>query len=277
MPLNWMDVSSLSFNVLLLLERVQLSWFPGLVPEAELALALKGNPVVEWYLRYKNPELDNWLDKVISASETNCDSTRDEIRRAEITVMQSLNDLIVYVVDPAAYDEQPFLKWNSEELLSLTDFTEKTVIDVGAGTGRLTLAVAVIAAQVFAVEPVANLRNYLRAQAANKGLNNVYPADGLVTQIPFPHHFADITMGGHVFGDQPEEECRELLRVTKRGGMVILCPGNNDEDNSVHNFLVSHGFSWSRFVEPEDGMKRKYWKTVAITDPCGGPSDAANG
>jgi hypothetical protein len=61
---NWIDVRTLSFNVLLLLERVQLSWFPGWVPEAELAVALKANPVVEWYLRHKCPELITWLDKV---------------------------------------------------------------------------------------------------------------------------------------------------------------------------------------------------------------------
>lgn len=46
MSVNWIDVSALSFNTLLLLERVQLSWFPGWVPAAELALALEANPVV---------------------------------------------------------------------------------------------------------------------------------------------------------------------------------------------------------------------------------------
>ena len=33
MPVNWIDVTVLSFNTLLLLERVQLSWFPGWLPE----------------------------------------------------------------------------------------------------------------------------------------------------------------------------------------------------------------------------------------------------
>lgn len=263
--INWIDVTPLSFNVLLLLERVQLSWFPGWVSESELAVALKGNPVVEWYLRQKCPELEEWLNNAITAAKDSGDPSREEIRRAEIAVMQSINDLLVYVIDPAAYDAQPFLNWDSKELLSLADFTQKTVIDVGAGTGRLTLTVAATAAHVFAVEPVANLRFYLRAQAANKGLSNVYPVDGLVTQIPCPDRFADITMGGHVFGDQPEQEYRELLRVTKPDGMIVLCPGNNDEDNSVHNFLVSHGFKWAQFEEPKDGMKRKYWTTVGGT------------
>ncbi len=33
-------------------------------------------------------------------------------------------------------------------------------------------------------------------------------------------------------------------------------------DNDSHHFLVSQGFAWSRFEEPRDGWKRKYWLTV---------------
>ncbi len=263
MSLNWIDVSSLSFNVLLLLERVQLSWFPGWVPEPELVIALRANPVIEWYLRNKCPELNGWLDAIMPGAPGRRDSTADDVRRAELAVMDAINDLLVYAVDPAAYDAQPFHGWDSDELLSLTDFAGKTVIDVGSGTGRLAFTVAPEAAHVFAVEPVGNLRRYLREQAAAKGLNNVYPADGLITDMPFPDRFADITMVGHAFGDRPDDQYRELVRVSKPGGMVILCPGNNDKDNEVHSFLVSHGFDWSRFEEPQYGMKRKYWTTVA--------------
>ncbi|MFQ5616235.1 MAG: hypothetical protein ACE5GO_07230, partial [Anaerolineales bacterium] len=56
-------------------------------------------------------------------------------------------------------------------------------------------------------------------------------------------------------------------RVTKPGGMVIHCPGNNDRDNETHTYLVSQGFRWARFEEPEDGIKRKYWKTIRIPAP----------
>jgi SAM-dependent methyltransferase len=261
MPQEWMDVSHLSFLTVLLLEQVQLSWFPGWLAEDRLAIALKANPVVEWYLRHKCPQLKDWLDRVMATAQTVADPIA--IRQAETDVLASMADLVVYAVDPTVYDALPFLNWDSNELLCLADFSGKTVIDVGAGTGRLALSVASMAATVFAVEPIGNLRSYLKQKSLNQGFRNVYPVDGLITSIPFSDHFSDITMGGHFFGASPEAEYKELCRVTKPGGMMILCPGNSDQDNDVHNFLVAQGFDWSRFEEPQDGWKRKYWKKCA--------------
>jgi SAM-dependent methyltransferase len=86
--------------------------------------------------------------------------------------------------------------------------------------------------------------------------------DGLITTLPFANRFADITISGHVFGDAPENEYNELVRVTRPGGSILLCPGNTDRDDKVHTFLLSRSFAWSRFEEPCDGWKRKYWKKI---------------
>jgi len=260
-PDSWLDVTSISFNALLLLERVQLSWFPGWVNENDLGLALKANPVVEWYLRHKCPEINEWLDDVmtrVGGVPLNANSAR----QAEISVLQSLDDLITYVHDPTVYDAQEFLNWDSKELTSLVDFSDKIVIDVGAGTGRLTFVAARTARVVFAVEPVGNLRYYIKAKAQKNTVTNIYPVDGLITDLPFPDKFADVTMGGHVFGDKPAAELSELARVTSPGGMVILCPGNKDENNEHHEFLMEQGFSWGPFIEPPADKVRKYWKTI---------------
>jgi len=257
-----MDVSGCSFNTLLLLEQVQLGWLPGWLREPDLAVALRANPAVEWFMRHKCPKLNEWLDGVMGSLPAGGGTDPAEVRRAEVAILSQIEDLVIYALDPAVYDAQPFLGWDSSELLSLVDFAGKTVIDVGAGTGRLSLAVAGRARTVFAVDPVANLRAYVRHKAREAGFHNVYPVDGVITGIPFPGGTADVTMSGHVFGDEPEAEYRELLRVTKPGGMIILCPGNNDADNEPHRVLLSHGFSWSRFEEPHDDWKRKYWLTV---------------
>lgn len=262
MSLNWIDVADLSFNTLLLLERVQLSWLPGWVPEPEMGLALRANPAVEWYLRHQCPEINTWVDQVLNTPPpARPDGTVLEVRQAEEVILRTLNDLVLYVVEPALYDNLPFNAWDSEELRSLVDWKEKTVIDVGSGTGRLAFVAAEAGAKaVFAVEPVGNLRYFMRQKAALRGLQNIFPVDGLITNIPFPDGFADVTMGGHVFGGDFETEHAELLRITSPGGQVILCPGSAESEMPAHEFLVQHGFSWSWFEEPEYGRKRKYWK-----------------
>ncbi len=256
--IGWLKTDQLSFNHLLLLERVQLSWLPGWLPETELALALKANPSVGWYMRHKCPEIAPWLDRVEALQADASD--RQAIFDAEQVIMQTINDLLVYVVDPAIYDVQPFLNWDSRELTDLVDFHEMVVLDIGAGTGRLALVAAPTARVVFAVEPVGNLRYYLKEKARRLGLNNLYPVDGLMTDVPFPDQFADVILSGHTFGDNPEAECQELERVIRPGGVIIHCPGNNDVDNPAHQVLAEHGYTWARFAEPGDGWKRKYWR-----------------
>lgn len=262
MPVKWIDTTELSFNNLLLLERIQVSWLESLSAEElpAMATALKANPIISWYLRHKCPSISSWLDQVSSIDTHENDP--ESVWKAEQRIMKAINDWLVYVVDPRIYDAQPFLKWDDQELTSLIDFKDKIVLDIGSGTGRLAFLAAPNAFAVYPVEPVANLRLYIKEKAKNSGIDNIYPVDGLITDIPFHDSFADITMGGHVFGDNSQHELLELERVTKPGGMVILCPGNNDKDNQLHHLLIEHGYSWSRFEEPEDGWKRKYWKTI---------------
>lgn len=258
MATDWMDMTKVSFNSILLLERIQLTWMPGWLDEDVLATALRANPAVEWYMRNKCPEISPWLDKVMAENPTDKLSVRD----AELVILDDLDDLMVYAIDPSLYDAQPFLNWDNSELTGITDFSSKRVIDIGAGTGRQTFTVAPLAAEVFSVEPVGNLRRFILEKADRAGFNNVYAVDGSILRIPFPADFADITMGGHVFGDNPEAEHKEMERVTKPGGMIIHIPGNGDKDNDIHKFLIQHGYSWGRFEQPRDGWKRKYWKQV---------------
>jgi SAM-dependent methyltransferase len=262
MSLNWLDVSQVPFYSLLLLEQVQLNWLPGWLQEDELAIALEGNPVVEWFMRHKCPEISPWLDRVIQRRYGLGPESPERIRQAELAILGQLEDLLVYALDPALYDSQPFTQWNSDELRRLTDFRGKTVIDVGSGTGRLALVAAEQAKVVYAVEPVANLRRYIKEKARQMGFTNIYPVDGLITDLPFPPDFADVTMGGHVFGERLAGEYAEMARVTQPGGMLILCPGSAITDEKSHAFLTAMGFSWSVFDEPGEGPKRKYWKVM---------------
>ena len=261
MPVNWIPVSPLNFNAMLLLERVQLSWFPGWLPEKELAIALHANPAVRWYFENKCPEIREWVKEVCKKFNPAMDST--QIRAAEETVMRSCNDLLTYAIDPDRYANQEFLTYADSELLEITDFAGKIVLDLGAGTGRLAFIAAQNGADtVYAVEPVANLREYIREKAVKQNLPDVYAVDGLITQIPFADGFADVVMGGHVFGDAMAAELAECQRVLKPGGLLIFCPGSAAHEFKQHQFLAENGFSYASFIEPPDLEVRKYWKTI---------------
>ena len=263
MSLNWFDPVHIPFAALTLLERVQISWFPQVnFPEPETASALRANPMVVWFLGHKCPEIRGWLENELELAAHLPDASPAAVRQAEVAMMRHIVDWLVYVLDPAIYDQQDFLNWDSHELTGLVDLNRKTVIDVGAGTGRLALTAAPLARWVFAVEPVSRLRDYLREKARAQGLSNLYVVDGLITQIPYPDSYADVVLGGHVFGDDLAAEYHEVLRVTRPGGMILFLPATGDEDNDTYRYLVEHGFQWARFEEPGDGMKRKYWKLV---------------
>jgi len=262
MGLGWMDVSDIPFQIFLLFEPVQLSWLPSWIPEKSLALALKANPAADWYYRHACPELVEWLDRIQSEVTAEDLADPEKIRAAEVAVLRATEDFVVYALDPSVYDRQPFLEWEEREMLDLTDFSGKTIIDVGTATGKQAFCAANLARVVYAVEPVGNLRKFLRKKARQLQVNNLYAVDGLITELPFPDGFADIVTCGHVYGDDPQAERMELERVVKPGGMVILIPGNNDVDNDAHAHLVEHGYQWKVFIEPPADRLRKYWKTI---------------
>jgi len=259
MSVKWIDTSRLSFKSLLKLEKIQIDWIKDCkIPQKEFVVALKANFEVEKYLYANSSIFSDYLNTLpeVDINKMN----KAEVRSAEIAVMNAINDWLTYVIDPSVYDEQEFLKWDDQELLSLTDFSDRIIADIGAGTGRLAFTVAPKVKRVYCVEPIRNLRDYMVEKTKKLKINNIHIVDGLIEKIPFKDNFADITMAGHVFGDHPEQELAELERITKKKGMIILCPGNDDKDNSTHKLLVDHGFDYSSFEEPKDGMKRKYWR-----------------
>jgi SAM-dependent methyltransferase len=261
MPLGWLDVSKLSIYALLLLEPLHCAYIAEREPDKAMGTVLHAHPAVLWYLKQHYPPISTYCKKCLELGEAS--PKPEALRTAEIKILDSMQDWLIYVLDPSAYDDLAFLGWENDSLLSMADFSDKIVIDVGSGTGRLAFTAAPQARVVYAVEPVANLRRYLWQKRVKRGLQNVYPADGTITRLPFPDNFADIIMAGHVFGEHPARELEEMTRVVKNNGMILFHPGTNARsEDEAHRFLIKNGFDVDTFEEPGDGIKRKYRKTI---------------
>jgi SAM-dependent methyltransferase len=74
---------------------------------------------------------------------------------------------------------------------------QTSILDVGAGTGRLTLALAPQAKHIIAVEPNAAMLGYLRQDASERGLNNISYLQATWQDAPNDLQ-ADIVICSHV-------------------------------------------------------------------------------
>jgi ubiquinone/menaquinone biosynthesis C-methylase UbiE len=263
MSYGWIDATKFSFNTFLLFDRyIVRSIARNKNPEfnPKLAIALSGNPAVFWYLVNKCPECAEHFRRLLETAPVNC--SPEEIRDCEVFVLNELDWAVVYVY-PELMEELRYIKdWDKQRLLSITDFTGKTVLDIGAGTGRLAFAAAPLAKYVYASEPVDKLREYMREKLQRLNLRNVYVIDGTVESIPFPDESFDIVMSGHVFGDNYKAEWLEMNRVTKHRGWVIDCQGDDryKHPEGPKKEMLQLGFEYAHHVSKTGGDIYRYWQ-----------------
>lgn len=252
MFLNWINPEEYSFNSFLLIERFQIRLMMELSgwrnEKAEwkynMGVALNANPAVMWCLMRRCPECASIIAELTASVPEVRDS--EQIRSAEIYALASVEDFTVYTTPEVMAEKCDFIRgWNKEHLFGLADLIGKIVLDVGAGSGRLTFAAAEKAAWVYASEPVGTLREFMRDKIAKESIQNVRILDGLITELPYPDDTFDVVMSGHVIGDNWDNEIAELTRVCKSGGWLLDCPGDSERDMKPSMDLTSRG--WEEF------------------------------
>ena len=255
MSLGWINAEDYSFNNFLLLERFQINLMMksgGWRNEKaewrhNMGVALNANPAVRWYFERRCPE----CAPIISELTANAPliTNNDQIRKAEVYALVSVEDFTIYTTPEAMAGNCDFIRgWSKERLFALADFTDKIVLDVGAGSGRLAFAAAELAAWVYASEPVGTLREFMRDRISKEGIRNIRVLDGLVTELPFPDSTFDIVMSGHVIGDEYDKEIAEITRVCKPGGWLLDCPGDSERDMELDEEETSRGWEAVHYV-----------------------------
>jgi SAM-dependent methyltransferase len=255
MALNWINPEDYSFNSFLLLERFQIrlmmasgGWRNDNAQwRRSMGIALNANPAVKWYLMHRCPECTPIVMEITADAPTISDV--EQIRQAEVYTLISVEDFTIYTTPEVMAEKCDFIRgWSGERLFELADLTGKTVLDVGAGSGRLTFAAAEKATWVYASEPVGTLREFMRAEIVKRGIKNIRVLDGLVTELPFPDDTFDVVMSGHVVGDDYENEIAELTRVCKSNGWLLDCPGDSERDMKPSPEFTSRGWEEIRYI-----------------------------
>jgi ubiquinone/menaquinone biosynthesis C-methylase UbiE len=266
MNYNWIHAEEFSFNSFLLLDR----WIIGMICrnyrgwaefERNLGISLAHHPAVAWYFVHRSPESKPFVERIIARAPGNL--TADEVRKAEVFVLQAMETSVVYAYPEVMNRNCNYIyDWDHNRLMELTDFTDKLVLDVGSGTGRLAFAAAEKAKRVYASEPTDMLREYLRDKIKREKIGNVVVVDGTAECIPYEDNTFDIVMSGHVVGDNYELEIAELTRVVKNGGYIIDCIGDDDNNRQPDEELLKRGFEVLYHVSKSGGDIYRYRKRV---------------
>jgi len=127
----------------------------------------------------------------------------------------------IYEIENRAADPNRFVE---ESMWRIAPWKDKTVLDLGSGTGFHVPRFHEQASHVFAVEP--HGPSHIRAmnRFASLGLDRASAIRGSAESIPLPAHSVDVVHArfAYFFGPGTEKGLAELERVLRLGGTAFI-------------------------------------------------------
>lgn len=155
-------------------------------------------------------------------------------------------------------------------LLEVADMRGKTVIELGAGTGRITKALAPLAERVLAFDRSRHMLDRAAVHLAEEITRNVRLAVADNHAVPLPDASADIVIEGWSFGHSVSREgdwknaaekiLGEAMRLVKPGGTAILIEtlGTGQRTPHAPGSRLPLFFSW---LQEDRGFAMKWIRT----------------
>jgi SAM-dependent methyltransferase len=156
---------------------------------------------------------------------------------------------LLYRLEPELYDRLATAERLHPAIVGWLPRDVDTIVEVGAGTGRLTIQLIGRGQRVVAVEPALPLRQILRRKLAAADTDRrVTVVPGFFDHLPFPRDFADLVIACSAFTSSAahggEAGLSEMERVCRAGGYVVIVWPNDVE------WLVSRGYRYVSFDGP---------------------------
>lgn len=246
---------------LFLLDAYQVAGLADRAPTRELAAVLHALPRLHRFLVARQPPIEGFLTQLLNEQDP---VEGADLVSCENALLWELADWIAYQRAPEYYDAKAAVGWDLMTVTDIVALDGKVVINAGAGTGVVAFAACPAARTVFAVEPVATLRKYMRDRANELGIDNLFVLDGFLHAIPLPAASADVLVTRQAIGWRLDEELSEIERVLKQGGIAIHLfemSGVAQSNDPLFRTLVANGYQPRPYQE---GHSRSYWKQVGV-------------
>jgi SAM-dependent methyltransferase len=155
---------------------------------------------------------------------------------------------LLYRKEPHLYERLIAGERVHPEVVDWLPSSVQSAVEVGAGTGRLTLAIAGRCRHLVAVEPAASLRELLEAKLLHARLFNVDVRRGFFDEIPVESGRADLVVSCSALTSDPRQGgdpgLAEMERVAAPGGLIaVVWPADVD-------WLRANGFAYESFPGP---------------------------
>jgi ubiquinone/menaquinone biosynthesis C-methylase UbiE len=143
-------------------------------------------------------------------------------------------------------------------MTAIADWSGRTVLDVGCGTGFHLPRFAERAARVTGVEPHPDLAAIARRRT--RRLTNITVSQGTAQALPLPDASVDVAHArwAYFFGPGCEPGLAELSRVVRRGGTAFVI--DNDATRSTFGAWFRRGYP---MVDPV--AVERFWSTRGWT------------
>ena len=159
---------------------------------------------------------------------------------------------LLYRLEPELYERLVAAERIHPDVIGWLPDVER-IVEVAAGTGRLTLELVGRAREVVAIEPAAPLREILARKLAARGdADRVRLAHGFFDDLALPNDFADMVVACSALTSAPAHGgaagLAEMERVCRPGGRVVIV-WPNDVDWLAEQGYLHVCFEGEMFVE----------------------------